>query len=188
MNNIPGTLIFNLDGHLLYFNREAIFYLPLLKNPLKKSNLPPQLPEEIRSLFEKTRDKLEKDKSDGLGEVNQSIMANKDGPLILKSFAAGDPGQGKTGKIIILLIEPATNENLMDIPKASAEFHFSRRETEVVRLICRGLSNKEIGALLFISDQTVKDHIKHLMRKMNVNSRTQIMATLLNLFKPSPPE
>jgi DNA-binding NarL/FixJ family response regulator len=131
---------------------------------------------------------METNKFDGSREVDQSLMTSKHGHLILRSFAAGDPTQGKTGRIIILLIEPATSEALMDIPRAGEVFHLSKRETEVVRLICRGLTNKKIGELLFISDQTVKDHIKHLMRKMNVSSRTQIIATLLNLHKPSPPE
>jgi DNA-binding CsgD family transcriptional regulator len=188
LNAIPGTLIFNLQGHLLYFNNEAILYLPVLQEPLQNSKGSPRLPKEILSLIDKTRAKMETDNIDSSREVDQSIMTGKNAHLILRSFAAGDPAQGKTGKIIVLLIEPATSETLMDIPKASGVFNLSSRETEVVRLICRGLTNKAIGELLFISDQTVKDHIKHLMRKMNVSSRTQIIATLLNLHKPEPPE
>ena len=49
----------------------------------------------------------------------------------------------------------------------------TERETEVLRLIARGESNKEIAAHLFISETTVKTHVKNIMQKLGVPSRTQ---------------
>jgi DNA-binding NarL/FixJ family response regulator len=49
----------------------------------------------------------------------------------------------------------------------------SRREMEVLVMITRGKSNKEIGEELFISEKTVKNHITNIFRKINVNDRTQ---------------
>lgn len=49
----------------------------------------------------------------------------------------------------------------------------SSREQEVLRLVAEGLSNQEIGQRLFISLHTVKSHLKHLMKKLGVRSRTQ---------------
>ena len=46
------------------------------------------------------------------------------------------------------------------------------REQEVLHLLVRGRSNKEIGAQLFISDETVKSHLKTLFAKLNVRDRT----------------
>jgi two-component system NarL family response regulator len=46
------------------------------------------------------------------------------------------------------------------------------REQEVLQLLVRGRSNKEIGARLFISDETVKSHLKTLFAKLNVRDRT----------------
>jgi len=46
------------------------------------------------------------------------------------------------------------------------------REQEVLELLVRGRSNKEIGAQLFISDETVKSHLKTLFTKLNVRDRT----------------
>jgi two-component system NarL family response regulator len=46
------------------------------------------------------------------------------------------------------------------------------REREVLQLLVRGRSNKEIGAQLFISDETVKSHLKTLFAKLNVRDRT----------------
>ena len=45
------------------------------------------------------------------------------------------------------------------------------REMDVLRLIATGLSNKQIAGQLFISEETVKLHIRNLLRKLNVHSR-----------------
>lgn len=50
----------------------------------------------------------------------------------------------------------------------------SDRELEVVRLIAEGLSNKEISTRLSLSDKTVKNHISHILAKMNLTARTQV--------------
>ena len=52
----------------------------------------------------------------------------------------------------------------------------SMREVEVARLLADGLSNKEIGARLFISVHTVDSHIRSILNKLGVNSRAQIAA------------
>lgn len=48
----------------------------------------------------------------------------------------------------------------------------SPREQEVLHLLVRGRSNKEIGAQLFISEETVKSHLKTLFAKLKVRDRT----------------
>lgn len=47
------------------------------------------------------------------------------------------------------------------------------RETQVLRLITMGLSNKESADALEISIETVKEHVQNLLRKLSVNDRTQ---------------
>jgi DNA-binding CsgD family transcriptional regulator len=54
------------------------------------------------------------------------------------------------------------------------EHEISKRECEVVRLICRGLSNQEISETLFISLQTVKDHTHRIFVKTGVRNRVQL--------------
>jgi DNA-binding CsgD family transcriptional regulator len=55
------------------------------------------------------------------------------------------------------------------------KFEVSPRETDIVREICNGLSNKEISDKLFISLQTVKDHTHRIYIKTNVKSRVQLI-------------
>jgi len=59
------------------------------------------------------------------------------------------------------------------------KYEVSPRESDIIREICNGLSNKEISEKLFISLQTVKDHTHRIYIKTNVKSRVQ----LINLVK-----
>ncbi len=50
------------------------------------------------------------------------------------------------------------------------KYHLTKRELEILRLIIRALSNKEIAKELYISDQTVSVHRKNIMRKLGVSN------------------
>jgi DNA-binding NarL/FixJ family response regulator len=47
------------------------------------------------------------------------------------------------------------------------------REVGVLELVAKGLSNKEIGATLFVSEDTIKTHLKHVFTKLGVGDRTE---------------
>ena len=51
----------------------------------------------------------------------------------------------------------------------------SEREQEVFRLIARGLSNAEIGKELYISETTVKTHVTHILQKLDLRDRVQVV-------------
>jgi len=59
------------------------------------------------------------------------------------------------------------------------EYGITKREEEVIREICEGKTNREISESLFISLQTVKDHIYRIFQKTNVKNRVQ----LINLIR-----
>jgi DNA-binding NarL/FixJ family response regulator len=60
-------------------------------------------------------------------------------------------------------------------PSQRTKFGLSRREQELVGLIRLGLSNKEIGNRLSLSEQTVKNHIHRILRKVGANDRLGIV-------------
>jgi len=49
----------------------------------------------------------------------------------------------------------------------------SEREVDVLRLLSTGLNNREIGALLFVSENTIKTHVVHIINKLGVSDRVQ---------------
>jgi DNA-binding NarL/FixJ family response regulator len=62
--------------------------------------------------------------------------------------------------------------------RRSARVHenqeLSGREHEIVRLIADGLSNREIGRRLTLSEKTVKNHVSHVLAKLKVNARSGV--------------
>ena len=50
------------------------------------------------------------------------------------------------------------------------------RENEVLQLISDGLANREIGERLFLSEETVKSHVRHLLAKLQARSRAHAVA------------
>ena len=50
----------------------------------------------------------------------------------------------------------------------------AKREADVARLVAEGLSNKQIGARLFISERTVDSHVRSILNKLGFSSRAQI--------------
>lgn len=64
----------------------------------------------------------------------------------------------------------------------------SPREMEVLVLVAQGLTNKEIGARLYVSPGTVKLHVQHIIGKLGVSDRTQaaVQAIQLGLIQPVP--
>jgi DNA-binding CsgD family transcriptional regulator len=66
-------------------------------------------------------------------------------------------------------------EKVFSLEEFCKKYEVSPRETDIVREICNGLSNKEISEKLFISLQTVKDHTHRIYIKTNVRSRVQLI-------------
>lgn len=79
---------------------------------------------------------------------------------------------------VVLTVEPAGPDDLVRILLDS--YDLTPRETDIVLRLCRGLTSKEIGAELFISAHTVRDHIKAIYDKAGVSSRGELVAGLFS--------
>ena len=55
----------------------------------------------------------------------------------------------------------------------------SRREREILQLLANGLSNADVAKQLFISQETVKSHVRHILTKLEADTRTQAVAIAL---------
>jgi DNA-binding NarL/FixJ family response regulator len=56
--------------------------------------------------------------------------------------------------------------------------HLTPRQGEVLRLLEQGRSNKQIAQELHLSTETVKNHVRHLLRALGVNSRLEAVAAV----------
>jgi two-component system, NarL family, nitrate/nitrite response regulator NarL len=66
--------------------------------------------------------------------------------------------------------------DVQNIPSISS---LTPREKEILQLVSKGLTNKQIADYLFISENTVKNHIKNLLQKLNLENRVQLASYAL---------
>ena len=109
------------------------------------------------------------------------------GMIFVFSFFAGNcfmPVYFSYGIVLSMFMQdPARDISFDEFCRA---FEVTPRESDIIREICNGLSNKEISARLFITLQTVKDHTHRIYIKTNVKSRVQLI-NLVKVTTPSPP-
>jgi DNA-binding NarL/FixJ family response regulator len=75
------------------------------------------------------------------------------------------------------VLAPPVAARLMGRMRAPAEEALSEREIEVLTLVARGASNREIAHALHISEATVKSHLIHIFGKLGVSDRTAAVTT-----------
>jgi len=100
------------------------------------------------------------------------LLKNIDGEYLVDSIRRAARGESVvcaelTGKLVDGLRDAAT-------PQAAGLQGLSPRERDIVSHIAGGCSNKEIARALGVAESTVKIHVQHVMRKLNLSSRVQI--------------
>ncbi|TDC22072.1 response regulator transcription factor [Streptomyces sp. 8K308] len=75
------------------------------------------------------------------------------------------------------VLSPAVASRLVSAVRSPGNEPLSAREREVLALVAKGTSNREIARELFISEATVKTHLTHLYAKLGVNDRAAAVAT-----------
>jgi len=149
-------------------------------------------------LFHPEKPTMAKDFADRLASKLRTIVANggANGRIsvynefvsgsrryLCRLFGVGLPGNGSNGSkgsSWALLLERGP-EAAADILKICHQYHLSQREGEAVRLLVRGLANKEIAARMKISPNTLKVFLRLAMMKMGVSSRSEIMSNFIHL-------
>jgi len=73
-------------------------------------------------------------------------------------------------------VNPVVALELIDSGAWAGAGVLGKREAEVARLVADGLTNKQIGARLFVSERTVDSHVRSILNKLGFSSRAQIAA------------
>ena len=87
--------------------------------------------------------------------------------------------ESMTQRLIAQMRTPVSAENTAPPPSpeprgASASPELTPRERDIVRILARGASNKDIARELDLAESTVKIHVRNVLRKLNLSSRVQI--------------
>ncbi|ADV79390.1 response regulator receiver [Thermoanaerobacter brockii subsp. finnii Ako-1] len=76
-------------------------------------------------------------------------------------------------------IHPSLMEEIDNIDQETLKKDLTPREIEILKLISKGYSNKEIAQKLFLSEKTVKNHVYNIFKKLDVKDRTQAAIYML---------
>jgi len=77
------------------------------------------------------------------------------------------------------VLSPGVASRVLGRMRAPAEESLSVREIEVLGAVARGLSNREVGRELHVSEATVKTHLLHVFAKLGVDDRTAAVTVAL---------
>ncbi|MFQ5596949.1 MAG: helix-turn-helix transcriptional regulator [Nitrospiria bacterium] len=113
----------------------------------------------------------------------------REGPTLFQSEAGlfrvrTTPNDCGRGKLIFLEALPCEQ----DFNPVLIKYGLSPREREVAILVIRGYTNREIAAALFICEQTVKDHLRHIYEKAKVHRRCELVAKIIGMKGPKAAE
>ncbi|MEZ3499413.1 response regulator [Pantoea sp. KPR_PJ] len=116
--------------------------------------------------------------SDARSDIDTMVDAGADGYLLKDSDPELLPGQILEAARGEKVFSDAVREHLVTRQHCASPLRqLTERERDVLQEVARGLSNKEIAATLHISEETVKVHIRNLLKKLDVRSR--VAATIL---------
>ena len=105
-----------------------------------------------------------------LDEVAEAVRAVHGGQSLISPSMAGK-----------LLTEFATlaRRNQEEPPQHVPAPKLTEREMEVLRLVARGMNNRDIAGELFISENTVKNHVRNILEKLQIHSRMEAVMIAL---------
>jgi len=94
------------------------------------------------------------------------LLKDTDSAELIRAIKAAAAGQ-------VQLSPKAAARLMREVRVPESPESLTERETEVLRLIAAGMSNKEIAQALVIGEKTVKTHVSNVLSKLGVTSRTQ---------------
>lgn len=183
----PGILILNQDGHILYVNPDARGLLEALTakspSPSPDHSLLPQIVYQLYTQFKET---VRSARPDVLGAsmptVNR-VCIHEGIVFLFRALLLQKQGTSRDSMHIMILIEKVSQGVRIDQFVQST--NLTEREQAVVRLLLEGKTNKEVASCMNIGEYTVKDHVKRIMKRLNVTTRAGIVAKILHQHLPT---
>jgi DNA-binding NarL/FixJ family response regulator len=125
---------------------------------------------------------IERALSGGAAAVVRKSISPADLPVLLRQVLGGSV-HFATPRIARAVVTQAGRQSQLDEARAEAcgETGLTARELEVLEMVARGLPNRTVAEQLFLSDQTVKRHLRKVYRKLGVANRTEAAQTAYRL-------
>lgn len=109
------------------------------------------------------------------------LLKNQSADVIIDSLRTLDKGTFVCEKGIMDVFKSMIEKRPYKQKDSLDNYNLSPREKEILELIAKGLSNKEIGEILFIGSGTVRNYITAILDKLELRDRTQLAILYLKL-------
>lgn len=180
----PGIVVLSTSMQLLHMNRQASDLSKLINEAEKINNtgmnasgvLPKALTELCGEIVKALQIRTEAKDWEQF-EV-KALAGDQNKPILLRGFGLPDQAGIQQSRIVVTMEEVGRRQRATT-DQAKERFQLTDREQTVVEHLAKGWTNKEIANALGITEQTVKEHIKHIMRKTNSTTRTGILSQVL---------
>jgi DNA-binding CsgD family transcriptional regulator len=175
-----GLLVFTAKMELLHMNEEAL----MLSNYITKTQTgyvaAGLVPQEVTAFCGDIVQQLKnhRDSKEWEHFELRRVVEGVEFPVLLRGFGLPDPNSHQPR--ILIIMERVCLRSKFRIEPAMSCYHLTEREEEVLAELAKGFTNKEIANKLGITENTVKEHIKRLMQKMNTTTRTGLLSRMLH--------
>lgn len=185
-----GILILSLAREPLYVTPSAHTFLTLLSPSSltpRHTWTPSSWPSAIHRLcdaFDTPKGKQPSTFDDYRGYV-QTLVPAMPVSILLRGFGIEGSRPASLERLLILL-EFAPPDSAAKSTSRPLRHHFTDRQNAVLEGLEQGLTNKEIAATIQISVHTVKEHLRQIMTKLQIRTRTGVVAHLARLAAMDP--
>jgi len=163
LDRLPqAVIVTDLDAQVLFRNRAARNDPTLLRPAVPGPHKGPTVEDSIAEAMEEFRIRGKR------VHVQNLHQPGSQGRRIVKSYRLGSSQDAA----VTLVFECGTGAGVRQLPAWDV---LSRREQEIAQLVSEGLSTKQIAERAFISENTVKQHLKRVFAKTDVRNRAELV-------------
>jgi DNA-binding CsgD family transcriptional regulator len=187
-NGVPGVLVLDHEGRVVEYTQAAKRYLEELGDLAPAWREGEGLPTALWMVVGALRRSLDPQTERDRDMVPALSAKARSGRWLTLQAALTQAAPGSRSQKMIV-IEPTGPRQIAWL--RAATYGLSFREREVVELVARGASRKQISATLYISEYTVQDHLSNIFDKVGVRGREALIKRLFldNLYPTMmPPE
>jgi DNA-binding CsgD family transcriptional regulator len=111
------------------------------------------------------------------------VIADRRTEILVLAIGLPDRKYPDRSEILVLLEEISRPSEPL-LRSAKKRFHLTDREVKVIQHLLRGMTNKEIANEMDVTEQTIKEHIKNVMKKTKTMTRTAILLAVSGIILP----
>ena len=183
----PGVLIMSRSLNLLYRDEQSWRLCRLINGIEEGKSANGLLPQAVLKICTRVAALLRSpDIKNGDDLQIQDVIAGGRTEILIIATGLLDAKDVDRSEILVLLKEISPPSAPL-LRSATKRFRFTDREVGVVQHLLKGMTNKEIANEMDITEQTVKEHLKNVMKKTNTLTRTAILLTVSGVLSPVQP-